>query len=261
MKVNGQAIHGTTASPFPYTHDWGRITQKANKLYLMFLRWPKGGQFVLHGLRNKVRRACLPADPRRRIALEQTRDKTLNHHVLKLSLPRKAPDRHVSVVGLELVGRADADQMPIQQGSGAVHLQMHLATIHGPKLEPAVHVSRGGVLDRWTNPANSLSWEFKVFRPGWFHVELVSRCDKDKTVAGGHTVVVTLGGASLEGITGGDKLVTDPAARYHPEAARVLGRLRIDHPGVHRLTLGLVKVPQGDTAGPRLTCVNLVPRR
>ena len=66
-------------------------------------------------------------------------------------------------------------------------------------------------------------------------MELVSRCGKDKTVAGGHTVQVTLGAATLEGITGGDRLVNDPATRYHPEAATTLGRLRIDHVGTHTL--------------------------
>jgi alpha-L-fucosidase len=258
MKVNGQAIYGTTASPFPYVHDWGRITQKGSTLYLMFLRWPRR-EFVLHGLRNRVRSARILARPRRKVPLRQTHDRKGDHHVVALSLPARPPDKCVSVVALELVGRPDADQMPIQQGSGTVFLPAHLAELHCPDIATPMHVSQGGLLDRWTSTKNWLSWTFRLARPGRFRVELVSRCAKDGAVAGGHTVQVMLAGATLEGITGGDRPVKDPAARYHPEAAVTLGELRIDHAGVHTLALRLLNVPKGDAAGPRLTAVNLVP--
>jgi alpha-L-fucosidase len=258
MKVNGQAITGTQASPFPYVHDWGRITQKGTTLYLMFLRWPRG-QFVLHGLRNHVRSARLLARRRRRILLRQTHDRNGDYHAVLLSLPARAPDRYVSVVALELAGKVDADQMPIQQGSGTVFLPVHLAELHCPDAASPMHVSQGGVLDRWTSRKNWLSWTFRLARPGRFRVELVSRCGRDGSVAGGHTVQVMLAGATLEGITGGDRPVKDPAARYHPEAATTLGRLRIDHVGTHNLVLRLLNVRKGDTAGPRLTAIHLVP--
>lgn len=258
MKVNNGAIYGTSASPFPCVHDWGRITQKGNTLYLMFLRWPRG-RFVLHGLRNRVRRARLLAGRRKTVAVRQTHDRKLDHHTIALSLPAQAPDRHISVVALELVGRPDADQRPIQQGGGAIRLPVHLAELCCPDRTAPMNVSRGGVLDRWTSTRNSLSWDFRVFQPGVFRVELVSRCGKDNAVAGGHTVRVTLGEATLEGITGGDRLLKDPAARYHPESAVTLGRLRVDRSSTHTLSLHLLKVPQGDTAGPRLTAIHLVP--
>ncbi|MCJ7543658.1 MAG: alpha-L-fucosidase [Phycisphaerae bacterium] len=258
MKVNGQAIYGTAASPFPYTHDWGRITQQGHTLYLMFLRWPRR-EFVLHGLRNKVRRAWLLGARRRRVPVRQRHAGKLDHHVIALSLPARAPDRHVSVVAMELVGRPDADQMPIQQGNGSIHLQMHLARLHCPDRAAPIHVSQGGLLDRWTSKKNWMSWEFRVFQPGLFRLELVSRCGKDGTVPSGHTVGVMLGKATLEGITAGDTPVKDPATRYHPEAATTLGRLRITQAGTHTLRLNLLKLPEGDTAGPRLTAVNLVP--
>ena len=35
MKVNGEAIYGTTASPFNFDFQWGSMTQKGKKLYLI----------------------------------------------------------------------------------------------------------------------------------------------------------------------------------------------------------------------------------
>ena len=40
MSVNGEAIHGTTASCFKKL-DWGRCTQKPGKLFLHVFDWPK----------------------------------------------------------------------------------------------------------------------------------------------------------------------------------------------------------------------------
>ena len=43
MKVNGEAIYGTSASPFPYLA-WGRCTSRPGKLYLHVFNWPADGQ-------------------------------------------------------------------------------------------------------------------------------------------------------------------------------------------------------------------------
>ena len=60
MKVNGEAIYGTSASPFKKLA-WGRCTQKPGKLYLHVFDWPKG-ELVVPGLKNKVAKAYLLAD-------------------------------------------------------------------------------------------------------------------------------------------------------------------------------------------------------
>ena len=41
MKTNGEAIHGTTRSPFAHMMFDGRCTVKGNKLYLFVFNWPK----------------------------------------------------------------------------------------------------------------------------------------------------------------------------------------------------------------------------
>ena len=52
IKVNGEAIYGTTASPFTRL-SWGRATQKPGTLYLMVFDWHPDGVFWLP-IRNRI---------------------------------------------------------------------------------------------------------------------------------------------------------------------------------------------------------------
>jgi alpha-L-fucosidase len=57
MKVNGDAIYGTDASPFRAV-SWGRVTQKPAKggtdLFLHVFDWPANGKLTVEGLGNEV---------------------------------------------------------------------------------------------------------------------------------------------------------------------------------------------------------------
>ena len=62
MKANGEAVYGTSASPFKRL-PWGRCTQKADgantTLYLHVFDWPADGKLRVPGLTNAVRSASL----------------------------------------------------------------------------------------------------------------------------------------------------------------------------------------------------------
>ena len=61
MRVNGSAIHGTDASPFPRKFPWGRVTRAAGTgsgapgttLNLIVFEWPKDGILHLPGIGNQ----------------------------------------------------------------------------------------------------------------------------------------------------------------------------------------------------------------
>jgi len=57
MKVNGESIYGTKASPFGL-FPWGRCTKKENGqntlLYFSVFEWPKDGKLSIPGLKNKI---------------------------------------------------------------------------------------------------------------------------------------------------------------------------------------------------------------
>ena len=76
MKVNGEAIYGTTASPFQQL-PWGRCTKKVGDGGARStctsstgpprrLEGPADGKLLVHGLKNKAEEAYLLADAERK---------------------------------------------------------------------------------------------------------------------------------------------------------------------------------------------------
>ena len=95
MKVNGEAIYGTTAGPFPFDFIWGSMTQKKNKLFLHVLTWnPDGIRF--NGLISTPAKAYLMADPEHQLLTVQQ-----DGGITTVKLPVEAPDPNVSIVVLE----------------------------------------------------------------------------------------------------------------------------------------------------------------
>ncbi len=70
MKLNGEAIYGTTVSPSGMPA-WGRYTAKPGKVYALVFDWPKDGKLTLAGMKEKPLRARLLADGRP-ITVEQS---------------------------------------------------------------------------------------------------------------------------------------------------------------------------------------------
>ena len=98
MKLNGEAIYGTRASPFSKAPAWGRVTQKPGTLYLHVFDWPKDGRLVLteKGI-GTVAKAYLLADLQR-APLEVTQ----NQDGLTVAVPAQSPDPVATVVVLEI---------------------------------------------------------------------------------------------------------------------------------------------------------------
>ena len=101
MKVNGEAIYGTTASPFEEL-TWGRCTKKAaaggTTLYLHVFDWPRDGRLFLPGLKTPVAKAYLLAEPSGSLKVKSDNKGTT------VKVGRKAPDPISSTVVLELKG-------------------------------------------------------------------------------------------------------------------------------------------------------------
>ncbi|HUI30362.1 MAG TPA: alpha-L-fucosidase [Candidatus Acidoferrales bacterium] len=103
LKVNGESIYGTTASPFTAQLPWGRCTQKHGKLFLNVFDWPADGKLVVHGVYNKPRQAFLLADKERSLLnVEKSGDSLL------IEVPPKAPDGISSVVVLDFNPKGSA---------------------------------------------------------------------------------------------------------------------------------------------------------
>jgi alpha-L-fucosidase len=100
MKVNGEAIYGSKASPWGL-FDWGRCTSKETKngtsLYFSVFKWPADGKLTVPGFKNKVVSAKL-------IATGAAVKTSLTGDILTLTLPATAPDPIASVVKVDVKG-------------------------------------------------------------------------------------------------------------------------------------------------------------
>ena len=102
MKVNGEAVYGTKASPWGL-FEWGRCTRKETKngtiLYFSVFNWPADGKLVISGIPNKVASAQLLVNGVKVNAI------TSKDGVLTLTLPSTAPDPIASVIKVEVKGK------------------------------------------------------------------------------------------------------------------------------------------------------------
>ena len=110
MKVNGESIYGTRASPFAKL-DLGRCTQKTigknTRLYLHVFNWPVDGKLTVPGIFNKPVQAYLLSDSQKKL-LATTR----KEDAIIVDVPSISPDEINSVVVLDIEGAADINDPP-----------------------------------------------------------------------------------------------------------------------------------------------------
>ena len=111
MNVNGDAIYGTSASPFGHPFDWGRCTARIlpdkTILYLHVWNWPADGQLIVPGLKNQIVKAYLlkPNLLGEHRSLKHTSDTDGS----VISLPKTAPDKISSTLVLEIPGAVEIE--------------------------------------------------------------------------------------------------------------------------------------------------------
>jgi alpha-L-fucosidase len=245
LAVNGEAIYGTTASPFPRLA-WGRCTQKSGpgtsvpgrpfdlKLFLHVFDWPDNGKLLVPGLKNKVKKAYLLADAVNNAKAELL-ETTSSDDGVTVELPAEAPDKIASVVVLEIEGPAEVAPPAIRQAAdGSFRLPAKEATIHG---QTARYESGGGKdnIGYWTNAHDWVSWDLMVKKPGTFRVEVVYACPFDVEDS---RYAVELAGQKLTGEVEG----TGGWAEF--ETAE-LGTVKLDAPGRQTLAVRAVSIPHG----------------
>ncbi|HUE37029.1 MAG TPA: alpha-L-fucosidase [Candidatus Acidoferrum sp.] len=112
MKVNGESIYGTIASPFPLPFDWGRCTEKNiggdTTLYLHVWNWPKDGKLVVPDLMNRVTDAYLLKSnwlgSHNKLKTVNIPFTSTNEPGVVIAVPRNAPDKISSTIVLKLKG-------------------------------------------------------------------------------------------------------------------------------------------------------------
>ncbi len=109
MKINGEAIYDTTASPFAKQLPWGRCTKKVADdgtilcLHVFTGFWPKDGKLLVPGLRNKNTSAALLAGGK-----ELQTSATAGG--LVVAIPATAPDKISTTIVLKIKGALEIQQ-------------------------------------------------------------------------------------------------------------------------------------------------------
>jgi alpha-L-fucosidase len=152
MQVNGEAIYGTSASPFAQRLPWGRCTQKVDggvtKLYLHVFDWPADGQLLVPGLQSQVKKAYMLADPsRQKLATKKEKEG------VQIKLPADAARPISTTVVLEIKGAVSIEAPPKIEVSASNTYQNDTAQ-YGPQF-----AFDGNPDTRWaTDDSTSQAW-------------------------------------------------------------------------------------------------------
>ncbi len=233
LKVNGEAIYGTSAGPYMKTPAWGRATSRPGKLYLHVFNWPQNGKLPVP-MPNKVTAARLLAKP------GQTLETTVTPIGVEIHLPAAAPDAIASVIALDVEGViAPIAAPPISQAAdGSVILTASDAQIHGETAR--MEGNKEPNIGYWINPKDSVTWQANINKPGEFDVVLNLACQPGSE---GSEFTFSAGNAKLSG-------KTTATAGWEDYKEVNIGRIRLDQSG--KIAIGITP-----TSKPGLGVMNL----
>ena len=199
LRANGKAIYGTRESPFPYEFPFGRATQKGRRLYLHLFD-QRQRHLEIYGLRTPVRSASFLGDCGAQVFFSQRHEPAEDVHELHLQLPAQRMEEAVRVFELKLVDNPDAVQIPIQQQDGLISLPALLSQIHGPRKRSGIRIGQSGVVEYWSDKSRWVSWNFRVWEPGYFTVRVIlGTCRATgRMLTGGHQMAVLLAQQRIE---------------------------------------------------------------
>jgi alpha-L-fucosidase len=168
MKVNGEAIYGTSAGPFPSLW-WGRCTRRVDDgdttLYLHVFNWPVDGKLVVPGLTNEVMKAYLLADEEEKPLMT-----TARADGLLINLPAQAPDTNATVAVLQVKGGVAAQPYVVSPTKeGALALVAAAATLNGKTLRMEPSGSTGNI-SYWSKSEETIEWLAKVPASGRYAI-------------------------------------------------------------------------------------------
>ena len=214
MKVNSEAIYGTTASPFARRPFFGRATVKNNNLYLHVFEWPKDGQLRLPGIKNPVFSARILGQPNATVGIKKENDDVI------LTLPAEPSNDIATVIALKLDTTPVTlpfSNRPNRQGVielGAESCEIETRFEQRAKKENALgHV----FITKWTRTDDVPAWNFTTPNAGRYRVEITYGKGGRATDATGE-YTINVGAQKLTGKiepTGGDWV-------FKPHSAGVL---------------------------------------
>lgn len=184
LKVNGEAIYGTTASPYHRYPFEGRCTVKKNILYVHLFHWPEEG-VRLTGIKGRIERVKL-LDRRLKGFRYEIKESEGQQEIILY--PPSQRDPHATVVALHFQGRPEVETSLLLQPAldGSLHLLARDAEVHG---QSAQYESGNGKdnIGYWTRLEDYVTWDFQVPKAQRYRVDITYACE-DNTAGGEYQV-------------------------------------------------------------------------
>jgi alpha-L-fucosidase len=168
MRVNGEAIRGTTASPFPKQFPWGRVTmrslngqwQDVTRLYLHVFDWPADGTLRLEGIANEAfAPKVLGADDR---TPSVARD---GDSLVVTGLGAAPVDPDCTVVSLDVHGTPRVQAFMVRPAADGTVACMAADAIVTGSIQ---YEDRFANLGWWRDMASEARWPVRLAGPGTF---------------------------------------------------------------------------------------------
>lgn len=260
MDVNGEAIYGTSASPFG-RFPWGRSTVQPNDegatVYLHVFDWPEDGTLNVSGFGSTPDSVVMMGGEK---SLGFSSFPANAGPGIVIDLPVEPANPHATVIRVEVDGPTDFSKVrPGQQADGHLTLTPSEAYFHSNSKNAVVVEMNAGEenVGNWYQDKSWLYWEFRISEPGTFRLssEVATPSDVVFTYqlkdiekversapadGGGHKIFSADEFATLPGY--GKNEVTVPATGSEDAFVDLeLGTLEIKEPGVYVLEIRPVR--------------------
>ncbi|MDR2376939.1 MAG: alpha-L-fucosidase [Treponema sp.] len=252
LRKNGEAIYGTSPSPFKQQPSWGKITRKQNKLYL-FVYDVSQKAIALSGLYSKVL-SCKHLATGAELRFTQEGSRVTINFCMETQLEEQS---ELDVIALSFDGELRVNEALTNADDGSIVLPMTYACLEkqpGSRLS----VSFAGVSTGWLKAGDSVSWDFLVgdnAAPGEYRISLKLRCGFWGILDWDHEVEIRIAGQTLQ-----VKLEDDgkPLQGYQ-ELVIHAGSIRLEKPGTYHGTVTGTKIGNKRNVGLNLLEVILTP--
>lgn len=181
LKVNGEAIYGTTTSPFDNL-EWGRCTRKPGKkyttLYFHVFNFPDDDTLVIPGLHNKIRKVYALADSAKN---ELPYDHVNATYQIDLSGVEKS--NYATVIVAEIMGAPVIYKPPVIKSNANIFIDSLSVQLSSEIPDAEIRYTTNG--DEPSPVANLYTEEFTIHPES----DLVIRaaCYRDKKALSGTT--------------------------------------------------------------------------
>ncbi|MEO5714628.1 MAG: alpha-L-fucosidase [Luteolibacter sp.] len=153
MKVNGESIHGTTASLFPKVSWNGRSTTRRNpdgstRIYLHVFAKPADGKITVRGLVNRPDSAAV-------LGQSDKLEVTGKEGEWAIPFPSSATDPIATVIALTIKGKPEIREIAAEpDANGVLNLSATDAKLQGGTIK-----LENDHIDYWIDAKDSISWK------------------------------------------------------------------------------------------------------